>query len=75
MRWASRHVAHTVLAPHGPAVRDLDLEAFDLFGEFDALCIVQRLVELVDRLDVEDFAKEFNHGLRFVECSRAYFNN
>lgn len=74
VRWATRDVAHAVLATHRAAVRDLDLEAFDLFGELDALCIVQGLVELVDRLDVEDLAQELDHWLRFVEGCRAYFN-
>ena len=38
----SGDVAHPVLSPHGPAVSDFDLQAFDLFGELDTLGIGQR---------------------------------
>ena len=67
VRRPSGHVAHAVLASHGSAVGDLDLEALDLLGELDALGVVERLVVLVYVGQVEYLAEELDHGLALVE--------
>ncbi|RNA31904.1 hypothetical protein BpHYR1_001806 [Brachionus plicatilis] len=43
----SCYIAHAILATHGATMCYLNFETFYFFGEFDALCIVQWLVVLL----------------------------
>ena len=68
----SGDVAHPVLSPHGPAVSDFDLQAFDLLGELDALGVAQRFALFVGVAHVQHFAHEVDDRLGLVEGSGTY---
>ena len=68
---STRDIADSVFAPHGAAVRDFNLETFDLLGEFDALRVgeASHLSQIVSS-NVEYFAHEVDDALRFIESRR-----
>ena len=65
--WPPRHIAHSVLPPHGATMCNFNLQPLDFFGEFDPFGICQRFTLLVYIPYVQNFTHEFNHRLRLVK--------
>ena len=65
------HVTDTVLSAHCSAMCDLDLQALDLFGEFDPLRVRQRFTLFSNVTDIQHFTHEINDRLGFVKGSGA----
>ena len=63
------HITHAIFSTHCSAMCDLDLQALDLFGEFDSLRVGQRFTLLSNVTDIQHFTHEINDRLGFVKRS------